>query len=70
MSITRLRGTCRLMPSAALVAGLVSATAHALPMGSQGTWMIMGDFTRDGQELAANYAVTRQDAFEIGRAHV
>ncbi len=51
------------MPSAALVAGLVSATAYALPMGSQGTWMIMGDFTRDGQEIAANHAVTRQDAF-------
>lgn len=47
---------------ALLATGLLSTQAHALPMGSQGIWMIMGDFTRDSQELAANYAVTRRDA--------
>lgn len=48
---------------ALLATGVLCTQAHALPMGSQGTWMIMGDFTRDSQELAANYAVTRRDAF-------
>lgn len=54
---------------AMLVAGLLASPVHALPMGSQGTWMVMGDFTRDNQELAANYAVTRRDAFggAVGR---
>lgn len=44
---------------------LASWQACALPMGSQGTWMVMGDHAPQGQELAANYAVTRRDAFGL-----
>lgn len=36
--------------------------ALALPMGSQGSWMLMADSTPDGRELALNYAFTRDDA--------
>jgi hypothetical protein len=43
--------------------------AMALPMGSQGSWMLMADNTPDSRELALNYALTRDDALglAIGR---
>lgn len=63
MSVPQSRQAFRLGWGAALIAGLLSSPAYALPMGSQGSWMLMGDFTRDSQELATNYAVTRRYAF-------
>lgn len=39
--------------------------ARALPMGSQGTWMVMGDNRSDFNQLSANYAFTRNDAFGV-----
>lgn len=47
---------------AAAAAWLAAGTAHALPMGSVDTWMVMGDFAARSNELATNYAVTRNDA--------
>jgi len=46
-----------------VLAAIPLGPACALPMGSQGTWMIMGDFGGYSDEFAANYAVTRRDAF-------
>jgi hypothetical protein len=48
---------------------IFALAAHALPMGSQGTWMVMGDRTPDFAKLSANYAFTRNDALglAIGR---
>ncbi len=48
---------------------LAPLVARALPMGSQGTWMVMGDRTSDFAKLSANYAFTRNDAlgFTVGR---
>lgn len=63
MSIAPFRIAFRLGFGALLAVGLLPIPAQALPMGSQGSWMVMGDFTRDSQELAANYALTRRDAF-------
>jgi hypothetical protein len=48
--------------------GLLASGAMALPMGSDGRWMVMADFEPDAQELAANFAVTRQDAFGAAAA--
>lgn len=44
---------------------IASGQALALPMGSQGTWMVMGDRAPDGRELSANYALTRRDAIGV-----
>jgi hypothetical protein len=51
-------GSCLL----AVVAGPV----QALPMASQGYWMVMGDFEEGSNKLSANYALTGRDA--IGAA--
>lgn len=49
---------------AATGAALAAHAAFALPMASQGSVMVMGDFNASGErELAANYAVTGHDAF-------
>ena len=46
----------------ATLAGL-AASAQALPMASQGSWMVMADLHSAGErDLAANYAVTGHDA--------
>ncbi len=43
-----------------------AASAHALPMGSEGALMLMGDFNSSGErDLAVNYAVTGRDAFGV-----
>lgn len=47
------------------MAGVCSLAVHALPMGSQGTWMVMGDRTADFAKLSANYAFTRNDALGL-----
>lgn len=39
--------------------------ALALPMGSQGSWMLMADNSPDSRELALNYALTRHDALGL-----
>lgn len=36
--------------------------AAALPMATQGFWMVMGDANADDSELSANYALTSRDA--------
>jgi hypothetical protein len=46
----------------ALAAALSASVAHALPMGSVDTSMVMGDFASRSHELAANYAFTPHDA--------
>lgn len=49
---------------AAAALALAAGGAFALPMASQGSAMVMGDFNGGGErELAANYAVTGHDAF-------
>ncbi len=49
---------------AATALALAAGGAFALPMASQGSVMVMGDFNGGGErELAANYAVTGHDAF-------
>lgn len=57
------------LPAASLLLGLTLAAtpaAHALPMASEGSVMVMGDFNSGGErELAANYAVTGRDAFGV-----
>ena len=45
---------------------LVAGPALALPMASQGYWMVMGDFEEGSRKLSANYALTGHDA--IGAA--
>ena len=45
---------------------LVAGPAKALPMASQGYWMVMGDFEEGSRKLSANYALTGRDA--IGAA--
>ena len=42
--------------------------ARALPMASQGHWMVMGDAESGARELSANYALTSQDAFGFSTA--
>jgi hypothetical protein len=49
-------------PWFALAATLSAGAAHALPMGSVDTWMVMGDFASRSSELAVNYALTPHDA--------
>lgn len=44
----------------------VAAPVQALPMASQGYWMVMGDFEEGSRKLSANYALTGRDA--IGAA--
>jgi hypothetical protein len=52
-----------LLPLAAAL-GATSA-AHALPMGSVDTWMVMGDGAARSSEVAANRALTPRDALGI-----
>lgn len=47
---------------------MAAAPAAALPMASQGFWMVMGDADADDQKLSANYALTGRDAFGGGVA--
>jgi hypothetical protein len=49
----------------ALICGL-AATAHAGPMGFNGSTMAMGDFSPNWQEAWVNHAVTPRDAFGAG----
>ncbi|MFM8766306.1 MAG: hypothetical protein ACKOD9_00560 [Rubrivivax sp.] len=53
-------GSCllALMALMALMAGAV----QALPMASQGYWMVMGDFEEGSSKLSANHALTGRDA--------
>lgn len=55
------RGTAALLTFAMALAAATPA-AQALPMGSQGTWMLMVDTAADSAEIAVNYALTRTDA--------
>lgn len=45
---------------------LSAGPSLALPMASQGYWMVMGDFEEGSNKLSANYALTSHDA--IGAA--
>jgi hypothetical protein len=47
------------------IATLTASAAHALPMGSVDTWMVMGDFAARSSELAANRALTPRDAVGV-----
>jgi hypothetical protein len=40
-------------------------SASAAPMGFKNSWMIMGDTSKNFQELAFNYATTANDAFGL-----
>ncbi len=53
---------------AAVLASLAAVPAAALPMGSQGTWMVMVDTTPDSAELAANHAFSPRDALGVAAA--
>jgi len=55
---------------AACAAGLLAwpLAATALPMGSLGTWMLMGDANAGSRDLSANYAITPRDALGGGLA--
>ncbi|MCU0813303.1 MAG: hypothetical protein MUC32_02900 [Burkholderiaceae bacterium] len=58
------RSPRRALQLAAAALALAAGGASALPMASQGSVMVMGDFNGGGErELAANYAVTGHDAF-------
>jgi hypothetical protein len=50
---------------AAAAALCTAGAAHALPMGSVDTWMVMGDFAARSNELAVNYALTPRDALGV-----
>jgi hypothetical protein len=54
----------------AALALMLTSAAQALPMASVDSWMVMGDFASDAKEIAANYALTRNDAlgFTLGRS--
>ena len=45
---------------------LISATAHAGPMGFKDSWMAMGDFGPNWREAWVNYALTPRDALGAG----
>lgn len=68
----RPRRTAPRSPWLALVAIFLLAPgtgpALALPMASQGHWMVMGDVEEGMSELSANYAVTGRDAFGAATA--
>jgi hypothetical protein len=57
-----------MVPVAALLAGLtmVPHAASAAPMSFKGSSMVMGDFSRNWQEVWANHAVTARDAIGAG----
>ncbi len=59
-SMTRLVRACALAAAAVL-----PIPALALPMGSQGTWMVMGERYPDSYELSVNYALTGSDALGV-----
>jgi hypothetical protein len=40
----------------------IGTSALAAPMGFQGSTMVMGDFSRDWQDMSSNYALTPKDA--------
>ena len=50
----------------ACVIGGLAASAHAGPMGFNGSTMAMGDFSPNWQEAWVNHAVTPRDAFGAG----
>lgn len=50
---------------AAVGVALTLPAAHALPMASDGRWMVMLDTMPDGWEVGANNALTRQDAIGL-----
>lgn len=52
----------------AALGGTVAVPAAALPMASQGFWMVMGDADADDRKLSANYALTSRDALGGGVA--
>jgi hypothetical protein len=43
----------------------LATSASAAPMGFKNSWMIMGDTSKNFQELAFNYATTANDAFGL-----
>jgi hypothetical protein len=57
---------CRVLLAAGLFAA--GANALALPMASEGRWMLMADAEPDLRGVALNHAVTRQDAFGVAAA--
>lgn len=57
-----------LVPILLMVLALAPAPAQALPMASQGYWMVMGDFESGTREFSANYALTGRDAFGLATA--
>ena len=63
--VTRLLSLFRLGAVVLLCAMGLLPPALALPMGSQGSWMLMADNSPDGRELALNYALTRHDALGL-----
>jgi hypothetical protein len=50
----------------AVVAAVLGASAHAGPMGFNGSTMAMGDFSPNWKEAWVNYAITPRDAFGAG----
>lgn len=48
---------------AGLIGLSVTGPAQALPMASEGFWMVMVEAEGDDRSLSANHAVTRRDAF-------
>jgi hypothetical protein len=64
MNIIRLPGAW-LLGLATVAAITLPTRLLALPMGSQGTWMVMGERYPDSYELSANYALTRSDALGV-----
>ena len=46
----------------------VALPASALPMATQGFWMVMGEARADELSLSTNYALTRRDAFGVSGA--
>lgn len=52
----------RLTVVVGVIALLLSLPAVSGPMGFKGSWMAMGDFSPNWQELFVNYAVTPRDA--------
>jgi hypothetical protein len=66
---TRPSGGVRLARAAAgLLLAALLPTAQALPMGSEGRWMLMADVMPEGLEIGANHAVSRRDAFGVWAA--
>lgn len=51
-----------------LMLAIAAPTALALPMASQGYWMVMGEVEEGTRKLSANYALTSRDAIGVATA--